>query len=216
MKHRLLPLLLAAASAADLPPRPAEAAELAHAREARRQSGSIAYIRSDGAWEGYWPHGNDEYVEYTVSGKAELNDGFHILLKPGLGLMLTFADRRNFVPGPNLLEAHKQWELAYWRQKADHVEARDRSDLAGGRSDIKITELNLTQAGEPMRAYLIGAAAPDGVFAFAVSPVSAKDDALVRRIVDSIRVVNHPLDIAAVAARIRGKGPAAPPLQQRH
>lgn len=216
MTPKLLPLLLAAASAADLPPLPAEAAELAYTREARRQSGSIAYIRSDGAWEGYWPRGDAEYVEYTVSGKAQLNDGFHIVLKPGLGLMLTFADRRKFASGPDLLEAHKQWELAYWRRKAGQVEARDRSDLAGGRSDIKITELSLTQEGEMMRACLIGAAAPDGVFAFAVSPVSTGDDALVRRIADSIRVVKHPLDIAAVTARIKAKGSATPPAQRQH
>lgn len=215
MTRKLLPLLLAAASMGDLPPLPAEAADTPHASEAQRQS-SIAYIRTDGAWEGYWPHGNDEYVEYSLNGKAQLNDGFHIVLKPGLGLMLTFADRRNFAPGTDLLEAHKQWELAYWRRKAGHVEARDRGDLAGGRSDIRITELNLTQEGKPMKAYLIGAAAPDGVFVFAVSPVTAGDDAMVRRIVDSIRVVKHPLDIAAEAARIKGKGHAAPPMHQRH
>jgi hypothetical protein len=139
-----------------------------------------------------------------VSAQAQLNDGFHILLKPGLGLMLTFADRTKFGPGANLLDAHRQWELAWWRKKADRVEARDRSDLAGGRSDVRITELDLVQEGRPMKAYLVGAAAPDGVFVFAISPVSAGDDALVRKIVDSIRVVNHPLDIAAEAERIKG------------
>ena len=36
------------------------------------------------------------------------------------------------------------------------------------------------------------------------------------RSADSIRGVKHPLDIAAVTARIKGKGPATPPAQQRH
>lgn len=202
MTRTLLSLLLAAASVADLSPRPAEAAEVAHTAEARRQSGNIAYIRGDSEWEGYWPRGN-EYVAYAVSGSAELNDGFHVLLKPGLGLMLTFADRHKFGGAPDLLEAHKQWELAYWREQAGKVEDRDRSDLAGGRGDLKITELNLLREDKPMKAYLIGAAAPDGVFVFAISPVSAGDDALVRKIVSSIRVVKHPLDLVAEEKRMR-------------
>jgi hypothetical protein len=199
MTRKLLSILLAAASAAELPP-----FSSAYAATPQRHADNIAYIRANGAWEGYWPHG-DEYVEYAVTGSAELNDGFHILLKPGLGLMLTFADKRRFGPGADLLEAHKQWELAYWRKRAGRVDDHDRSDLAGGRSDVRVTELDLVQDGRPTRIYLIGAAAPDGVFAFGISPVSPGDDALVRRIVDSIRVVRHPLDIVAEEKRAMAK-----------
>lgn len=206
MTRKLLSILLAAASMAELSSLPAEAAEAA---KPQRSRDNIAYIRGAENWEGYWPRG-DEYVEYTLSGKAQLNDGFHVQLRPGLGLMITFAERGQFAPAPDLLEAHKQWELAYWRKQAGKVEARDRSDLAGGRSDVKITEIALVQNGKPLKAYLIGAAAPDGVFVFAISPVTSKDDALVRRIVDSIRVVRHPLDIAAEAERAKAAMKHAP------
>lgn len=213
MTRRLLSVLLAAASMAELSPLPSEAAEVSYAAAQRDARSNIVYVRGDSGWEGYWPRGG-EYVQYALGGNAELNDGFHVLLRPGLGLMLTFAERKKFaaapgLPAPDLLEAHKQWELAYWRAQAGEVEARDRGDLAGTRHDVKVTELRLTQNGKPLRAYLIGAAAPDGVFVFAISPVAADDDALVKRIVASIRVVPHPLDPAEVA-RIKGKAAARP------
>lgn len=208
MNRKLLSVLLAAASMAELPPFPPATA---YAAPPPRPSGNIAYLRANGAWQGYWPHGA-EYAEYTLGEKAQLNDGFHVLLRPGLELMLTFADVRRFGASPNLLEAHKQWELAWWRKQAGRVEASDRSELAGGRSDVKITELDLVRDGKPVNAYLIAAAARDGVFVFAISPATAADDALVRRIADSIRVVRHPLDIEAEAERAKTRLSPAPVL----
>ncbi len=173
----------------------------AGARAAEPGSEGAAYIRLDDAWKGFWPHGA-EYVEYSVGADAQPQDAMHVMLRPGMGMMLTYADKKNFTSGKNLLEAHREWELAYWRKNAGKVESKNREDLAGGKPDVLVTEIALPQQDGPdMVLYLVGAAARNGVFVFALSPVTADDDAMVRQLVASIKVQHKRLDLKAEARK---------------
>lgn len=172
----------------------------AHAEKAA--STGAAYIRLENGWEGYWPHGG-EFVEYTAGGDAQLSDAYHVMLRPGLGMMLTFADKKNLGAGKNLLEAHREWELAYWRKQVGALDSKNRDDLAGARKDLMVTEINLPQeGGTPLKVYMIGVAAAQGVFVFSISPITAEDDDMIRKLIDSIKVVHHKLDLKAEAKKI--------------
>ncbi len=176
----------------------------AYAAEPESEPGSTAFIRLNGTWKGFFPHGN-EYVEYVVNGDAEPLDLTHIKFKPGQGMILTFADKKNFPPGKSLLEAHRAWELAYWRQQTDNkVESRSRDDLAQGQSGVMVTEMRLPVADAPggsVTAYMVAAAADNGVFVFAISPVTPEDDATVKKLIATIKVVHKPLDMTAEARK---------------
>ncbi len=161
------------------------------------------YVKLDNAWVGIYARG-DQYVEYPLVGKdVRPQDASHILLKPNLALMVTFADKAKFGEEGDLLEAHRQWEIEYWRKEAGAVEARNRDDLAGGRQDLKVTEITVPrEKGTQLKAYLIGLAMNDGVFVFAISPADAKIDPMVKKLIASIRLVNERLDLKAEAKRI--------------
>ncbi|HEY5993594.1 MAG TPA: hypothetical protein VIU46_03240 [Gallionellaceae bacterium] len=161
-----------------------------------------AYIRLDDSWRGFWPHGA-EFVAYTVSLDAQPQDAFHVMLKPGLGMMLTFADKKNFGAAKNMLEAHREWELNYWRKNAGTLNSKNREDLAGGRSDLLVTEIVLPQADGPgLTAYMIGVAGSNGVFVFSISPVGAEDNDMVKKLIASIRVEHKKLDLKAEAKKV--------------
>lgn len=184
----------------------------ATAHAAKPVPAGAAYIRLDAGWQGYWPHGK-EYVEYTLGGDAQPQDAFHVMLKPGLGMMLTFADKKNFAPGKSLLAAHRDWELEYWRKNAGKVESKNRDDLAGGQPGLMVTEIDLAQENGPgLTAYMIAAAANNGVFVFSVSPVTPEDNAMIKQLIASIKVVHKPLDLKAEAKKI---APAAQPAPDK-
>ncbi len=183
------------------------AATAAHGAEPGQ--GQSILVKLQGAWKGYLPRG-DEYVEYIVSGAAEPKDGTHIQTRPGQMMMLTFADKKDLAPGKNLLEAHREWELSYWREQTNNkVESRNRDDLAQGQSGLMVTEIRLPQPDGPgsFSVYMIAAAADNGVFVFAISPVTPEDDAAVKKFIATIKVVRHPLDPRDLAAEARKNQP---------
>ncbi len=160
------------------------------------------YVAVDHGYVGIWAR-PAEYVEYTLTGEIKLQDAYHLLLAPGTGMMLTFADRHRMGPGKNLLETHRKWELAYWRAHAAKLESRDRSDLAAARHDLMVTEITVFGPdGSSIKAYLIAVAASDGVFVFSISPAAPELDAAVREFVASIKVEHRRLDLRAEAMRI--------------
>ncbi len=161
------------------------------------------YVRLDNAWVGLYAR-DDQYVEYPLVGKdVKPQDASHVLLNPHTGLMITFADKSKFDQGGDMLEAHRQWEIEYWRKEAGEVESKNRDDLAGGRSDLKVTEITVPrEKGAQLKAYLIGVAMKDGVFVLAISPADAKIDPMVKKLIASIRLVNQRLDIKAEAKRL--------------
>jgi hypothetical protein len=193
MKRLPCLLLLAAASVFSSP-----------ASAAPPEPVGTAYIKQENGWVGFWPHGG-EFLQFALEEGTQMQDGYHALLTPRLAMMMTFADKKKF-GGGDMLQAHRKWELDYWRESSGSAEGKDRSDLAEGRAGVMVTELILPQQkGEALHAYIIGVAGNDGVYVFAVSPVTAADDALVRKLIASIRLLHQELDIAAEAKRIKNQ-----------
>ena len=103
------------------------------------------YIKTSNGWNGAYAHGN-EYAEFRVTGNgAKLQDPYHILLRKGVGMMLSFVDKKELQNNTDLLSAHAQWEIDYWRQHASRVESNTREDLTGTRKDLKVTEVKSVQ-----------------------------------------------------------------------
>ncbi len=153
------------------------------------------YIRIHNGWKGVYGVG-DEYAEYSFTGsEIKLQDPYHVLLKPALGLMVTFAGKNQIGAGNDLLGDHLQWELDYWRKHANRVESVPRNDLSGGRDDLRITEIRLYNGqGGQLNVYLIALASKSGVFAMSISPVDASVDPQVKEIAASFKLVQRRLD----------------------
>jgi|SRR5215813_14238533 len=167
------------------------------------------YIRIDNGWKGLYAVG-DDYAEYSFRGsEVKLQDPYHILLKPSVGMMVTFADKQQFASSNDLLSDHLQWELAYWGKNASRVESAPRDDLSGMRSDLKVTELRLYNSqGARLNVYLIALACPQGVLAFAVSPADGSIDPQIREIAASFKLVHRRLDadeVKRLSLEERGK-----------
>ena len=147
------------------------------------------YVKIDNGWKGLYAH-NDEYAEFSFKGKEiELQDAYHILLKQHLRMMVTFADKKEFSQGTDLLVDHVQWELKYQREHASKVESAPRDDLSGPRKDLKVTEIRVYKnKGAPVIAYLIGLASKEGVFVLSVSPADKSTDPLIKEIVSSLKL----------------------------
>lgn len=203
MNRTLFSVLLAGACFLPIPALAEAPAEAPAQAAGEAPPSEPIYVRLDNAWVGLYARGN-QYVEYPLVGKeVKLQDANHILLNPSLGLMVTFADKSQFGQEGDMLEAHRQWEIEYWRKEAGEVESKNRDDLAGGRSDLKVTEITVPrEKGAQFKAYLIGLAMNDGVFVFAISPAEAKIDPMVKKLIASIRLVNQRLDIKAEAKRL--------------
>jgi hypothetical protein len=154
------------------------------------------YIRIDNGWKGLYGH-NDEYAEFSFKGKeVTLQDAHHILLKQHLGMMVTFADKKEFSQGANLLADHAQWEVNYWSKHASKVESSARNDLSDPGGSLKVTEIRVyNNEGIRMISYLIGLASKEGVFVLSISPVDKSVDPLVKEIVNSFKLVHRKLDI---------------------
>jgi hypothetical protein len=153
------------------------------------------YVKTSSGWTGAYAHGN-EYAEFRVIGNgAKLQDAYHILLQKGVGMMVSFVDKKELQNDRDLLSAHAQWELNYWHQHASRVESNIRADLIGTRKDLKVTEIRVyNDKGAQMSSYLIGLAAKDGVFVLSVSPAKKDVDPLVKELVSSFKLVPRNLD----------------------
>jgi hypothetical protein len=157
------------------------------------------YIRTNNGWKGLYGHG-DEYAEFLLKGKdVELQDAYHILLKQnGMMIEIAFADKKEFGSAKDLLGAHAQRELNYWRGKASKVEGTTREDLSGARKDLKVTEMKVYSNEGARITYLIGLGAHEGVFVLAMSPVDKSVDSTVKEIINSFTLVHEKLDAAEV------------------
>jgi hypothetical protein len=158
------------------------------------------YIVTSNGWKVLYGHG-DEYAEFLLKGKdAELQDAYHILLKQSAGMMIeiAFADKKEFGSAKDLLAAHAQWELNYWRGKASKVEGTTREDLSGARKDLKVTEMKVYNNEDARITYLIGLGAHEGVFVLAMSPVDKSVDSTAKEIINSFTLVHKKLDAAEV------------------
>jgi len=153
------------------------------------------YVKTSNGWNAAYAHGN-EYAEFRVIGNgAKLQDAYHILLQKGVGMMVSFVDRKELQNDRDLLDAHAQWEIDYWHQRASKVESNTREDLTGARKDLKVTEIRVYNGkGAQMSSYLIGLVAKDGVFVLSVSPAKKDVDPLVKELVSSFKLVPRNLD----------------------
>jgi hypothetical protein len=153
------------------------------------------YVKTSNGWNGAYAHGN-EYAEFRVIGNgSKLQDAYHILLQKGVGMMVSFVEKKELQNDTDLLSAHAQWEIDYWHQHASRVESNTREDLTGTRKDVKVTEVKVyNDKGAQMSSYLIGLAAKDGVFVLSVSPAKKDVDPLVKELVSSFKLVPRNLD----------------------
>ena len=153
------------------------------------------YVKTSNGWNAAYAHGN-EYAEFRVIGNgAKLQDAYHILLQKGVGMMVSFVERKELQTDSDLLSAHAQWEIDYWHQHASRVESNNREDLTGTRKDLKVTEIRVySDKGAQLSSYLIGLAAKDGVFVLSVSPAKKDVDPLVKELVSSFKLVPRNLD----------------------
>src|SRR6185436_270003 len=153
------------------------------------------YVKTSNGWNAAYAHGN-EYAEFRVIGNgAKLQDAYHILLQKGVGMMVSFVDRKELQNDRDLLDAHAQWEIDYWHQRASKIESNTREDLTGTRKDVKVTEMKVyNDESAQMSSYLIGLAAKDGVFVLSVSPAKKDADPLVKELVSSFKLVPRNLD----------------------
>jgi len=130
---------------------------------------------------------------------AKLQDAYHVLLQKGVGMMVSFVDKKKLQNDRDLLSAHAQWEIDYWHQHASRVESDTRDDLIGTRKDLKVTEIRVyNDQGAQMSSYLIGLAAKDEVFALSVSPAKKDIEPLVKELVSSFKLVPRNLDAEEV------------------
>jgi hypothetical protein len=153
------------------------------------------YVKASNGWNAAYAHGN-EYAKFRVVGKgAKLQDPYHILLHKGVGMMVSFVDKKELQNDRDLLSAHAQWEIDYWHQHASRVESNTREDLTGTRKDLKVTEISVyNDKGAQMSSYLVGLAAKDGVFVLSLSPARKDVDPLVKELVSSFKLVPRNLD----------------------
>src|SRR6266480_394468 len=114
------------------------------------------YVKTSTGWNAACAHGN-EYAEFRVIGNgAKLQDPYHILLQKGIGMMVSFVERKELQNDGDLLSAHAQWEINYWHQHASRVESDNRADLTGTRKDVKVTEIRVyNDKGAQLSSYLI-------------------------------------------------------------
>ena len=166
------------------------------------------YMKTSNGWNAAYAHDN-EYAEFRIIGNsAKLQDAYHILLQKGVGMMVSFVDKKELQNNRDLLSAHAQWEVNYWHQHASRVESNIREDLIGTGKDVKVTEIRVyNDRGAKMSSYLIGLAAKDGVFVLSVSPAKKKVDPLVKELVGSFKLVPRNLD-AEEAKRLASEAKA--------
>src|SRR5437773_2739752 len=56
------------------------------------------YVKTSNGWNAAYAHGN-EYAEFRVIGNgAKLQDAYHVLLQKGVGMMVSFVDKKDLDP----------------------------------------------------------------------------------------------------------------------
>jgi len=153
------------------------------------------YMKTSNEWNAAYAQDN-EYAEFRIIGNsAKLQDAYHILLQKGVGMMVSFVDKKELQNNRDLLSAHAQWEVNYWHQHASRVGSNIREDLIGTGKDVKVTEIRVyDNKGAQMSSYLIGLAEKDGIFVLSVSPAKKDIDPLVKELVSSFKLVPRTLD----------------------
>ena len=163
------------------------------------------YIRITNGWKGFFAR-NEEFVEYSIKGsQVKLQDPYHVLFNPHLGLMITFADIKPPGPGRSILEEQRKSELEYWRKRAKKVEFTARRDLRGAREDLMVTKFDIygQNANQFMDVYMISVASKDGVYVLAISPASKANEELIKSFIDSIKLIKKRFDPKEESAKIR-------------
>jgi len=153
---------------------------------------------------------NNEFLEYSVIGKeVKPQDAYHIQAqaKPFLGIMVAFADKKQFNSGTNMLEAHRHWEMEYWQKQAKKVEAKDRSDLASAKSGVMVTEFSVWghKPDQFLTMYMVAIPSNDGVYVFSISPTKNTTDDFVKSFIGTIKLVNERFDVLKENQKLRAE-----------
>lgn len=142
-----------------------------------------------------------------IGKEVKPQDPYHIQVqaKPFVGIFVTFADKKQFGSGNNILEAHRQWEIEYWRKEAKKVETKNRSDLANPKSNIMVTEFSIWghKPDQFMTSYMVAIPANDGVYAFSISPAKTATDEFVKSFIGTIKLVNERFDVLKENQKLR-------------
>jgi hypothetical protein len=157
------------------------------------------YVKTSNGWVGLFGR-HQEYASYSFAGKqVEIVDPYHIKLDKGLGLMVTFAEKREFSGGPDLLASHVEWESRYWRSNGSTVKSTTRNDLSGGtRADLRITEMQIERAGiKPNTVFVVGLASKEGVFVLSIC-CDQSGISWAKEIAPSFKLTHRALDPAEV------------------
>jgi hypothetical protein len=68
------------------------------------------YLKVGHGWKGLYGHGN-AYAEFDVKNDtARFQDPYHVLLQTGVGMMISFVDKKELRDQKDLLTAHANWE----------------------------------------------------------------------------------------------------------
>jgi hypothetical protein len=165
------------------------------------------YMFVGDGWKGFFAR-NNEFLEYSVIGKeVKPQDPYHIQVQaePFLGIFVTFADRKQFGSGKSILDAHRQWEIEYWKERAKTVETKDRSDLASATRSVLVTEFSVWghEPDQFMNMYMVAVPSNDGVYVFSISPTKNAKDEFVKSFIGTIKLVNERFDVLKENKKIR-------------
>jgi hypothetical protein len=152
------------------------------------------YVKTSNRWVGLFGR-HQEYASYSVAGREiEIVDPYHIKLDRNLGMMVTFAEKKEFSGASDLLTAHVEWESQYWRSQDNTVKTTTRNDLSGTRTDLRITEMEIEKAGEkPKTVYVMALASEEGVFVLSIC-CDQSGAAWAKEIAPSFNLTHRPLD----------------------
>ena len=156
------------------------------------------YVKTSNGWVGLFGR-YQEYASYSFAGKqVEIVDPYHIKLDKNLGLMVTFAEKREFSGGPDLLAAHVEWESRYWRSNGSTVKSTTRNDLSGTRADLRITEMEIEGPGSKGNTvFVVGLASKEGVFVLSIC-CDQSGKSWAKEIAPSFKLTHRALDPAEV------------------
>src|SRR5438552_15562426 len=68
------------------------------------------YMKTSNGWNAAYAHDN-EYAEFRIIGNsAKLQDAYHILLQKGVGMMVSFVDKKKLKNKRTWLSVHAKWK----------------------------------------------------------------------------------------------------------
>ena len=167
------------------------------------------YMVLENGYRGFFAR-NNEFLEFSVIGKeVKPQDAYHVQVQatPFLGIMVAFADKKQFSSGSNMLEAHRQWETEYWRKQAKKVETKDRSDLASNKSGIMVSEFSVWghKPDQILTMYMVAIPSSDGVYVFSISPTKNTTDDFVKSFIATIKLVHERFDVLKENQKLRAE-----------